>query len=247
MGVGGKQPQGLWITTRDVHYDAGAHDLTRISEVGVITQFGYSTFAASAPVIRQFGLKIGILFEQGAQVGKPGNPNNSIEFTAAATGANLATLTWIVLQQDATVTNQVSQVFTGNNAKGYKILGQQIPDNTAGSNPWTNAQDRLFFRIVVRNFGPKHVKDVHVVPMVCTLASIPDFQQHYVLGVGAFSVGHSANGLEFDSQIVTRDVGSHPMLAARRATGSTRAASKARRPSATRSRPARQKKTKRRR
>ncbi|HTO12907.1 MAG TPA: hypothetical protein VMQ51_15140 [Candidatus Binatia bacterium] len=206
MGVGGKQPQGLWITTRKVVYDPATSHLTRISEVGVILKFGKTTHAQAAPIIRQVGLKIGMLFPSGYQVGAPGNPNRSIEFTAAPTGKAIGALNWIVLPEAPLVTALLAPVFTGSGI-GYRIDGAQIPDNPGNPPSWGNAKDRLYFRIVVRNFTPVHPMDVQVVPMVCTLDLFPDFLQHYVLGVGALTVGHDANGLEFDSEVIMREKG----------------------------------------
>lgn len=209
MGVGRRQSQGLWITTRSVRYTA--RRLVRVSEVAVIADFGRTPFPV-AVVIRQYGLKIGMQYRRSHDVGVT-TSDGSIEFTAAPAGADPALLTWYRLNQDTgtnSVTTLVKNVFgsTGN-WKGYRIVGNQIPRHD-GPNGWAPEEDRLFFRITVRNFTPAHAKDVHVVPMVCVLDSVPDFVQHYVLGVGAFTVGHAANGLQFDSEVMTYDVPTPP-------------------------------------
>jgi hypothetical protein len=57
MGVGGAGPHGLSIKTIEMTYDAGTHRVTRVSEAGIIFQFGPGVGDHSG--IRLPGLKLG--------------------------------------------------------------------------------------------------------------------------------------------------------------------------------------------
>lgn len=225
MGVGGRADQGLWITTRAVYWDPLTRDLTRISEVGVIAQFGTTTVAVASQRYRTDGLDIGMQFRAGHQVGTVagGQANGQIEFAVAMKElVDLTTLQWTPLAQHVTVpgpalvpgvTETLRNAFStpaGSTWRGYRITPQMFAAYPAP--PTSQAADeRLYFRIVIRNFTPHsvagqwRVNDVHIVSMVCLLTGL-DFATHYVLGIGAFTVGHGAGALQFDSQVIAKDV-----------------------------------------
>lgn len=220
MGVGGATTQGLWITTRDVTW-AGNKTLTRISEVGVVFDFGKVTVPASGDY-RLKGLHIGMQFRSSHQVGPAGSAGQ-IEFAAAPSAANFNAPGWVwtpvpqSTMPTATlpkpVTTRLDEVFSkapGCTWRGYEIRPQMFAPYPAPGTVAASADERLYFRVTIRNFNP-HINggqyqknDVHVVPMVCILAD-RDFATHYVLGLGGFTVGHAFGSVAFDSEVLTRD------------------------------------------
>jgi hypothetical protein len=217
MGVGGRADQGLWIKTREVYWDPLNRNLLRVSEVGVITLFGTATVPASA-AYRLKGLKIGMQFRAGHQVGPDGQHNGQIEFAAAPKDANYTQAGWVwtALAQSTganSVTQRLGEVFgspPGSTWRGYQITPQMFAPYPAPA-PGQEADERLYFKIIIRNFQPNvhqgqyQVNDVHVAPTVCILADL-DFASHYVLGVAAFTVGFGAGALQFDSEVIAHDV-----------------------------------------
>ncbi len=214
MGVAGLSDLGLWIKTVDVDWDLN-RDLVRISEVGVIAKFGEVTVPASLSY-RPKGLKIGMQFRNSHQVG-PAGQNSQIEFAAGPKGTTGGWV-WTPVPQHTganSVTAKLGEVFgapPGTTWRGYRITSQMFAPYPAPS-PGNEADERLYFRVLIRNFSPHihppgnyQVNDVHVVPMVCILGDIPSFSGHYALGIGAFTVGHGAGAIQFDSEVIAHDV-----------------------------------------
>ena len=220
MGVGGGlQAQGLWIKTRSVVWDQASHDLTRISEVGVVGQFGETPLNVAVQI--RVGLRIGMLFRNGHTVGTDNQHHDRIEVAVWPKNepvASLAGLPWQNLDKSNVVTNSLNAVF-GNPGKwiGYQLGGGLLgaPPNTMQA----RLDERLYFRVRILNFTPHQNQrnDVHVVPMVCILEGL-DFANHYALGIGAFTTGKDNNALEFDSQVLAYD----PATQAARAAATSR-------------------------
>jgi hypothetical protein len=218
MGVAGVADIGLWIKTVHVHWEQSDRTLTRVSEVGVISQFGSVTVGASLRY-RPKGLKVGMQLRNNHQVGPPGH-DWRIDFAAAPKNADWTTLVWTPVDEDTSahgVTAQLGEVFGGLPAtrwRGYKSASQMFAPYPVPA-PGSEADERLYFRVLLRNFRPHiheqggvkewRVNDVHVVPMVCVLGDIPGFAGHYALGLGAFTVGHGAGAIQFDSQVIAHD------------------------------------------
>lgn len=214
MGVGGRANQGLWIKTRDVYWDSLTRKLLRISENGVVGEFGGPTVPASQ-LYRPKGLKIGMQFRAGHQVGPDPQHAGAIAFAAGPKGADYTQPGWIwtPVAQDTGVTTKLGEVFgapQGLTWRGYEITAPMFRPYPPPA-PGNEADERLYFRVVIRNFSPNvhcgqyQVNDVHVVPTVCILADL-DFASHYALGIGAFTVGHLSGALAFDTQVIGIDV-----------------------------------------
>jgi hypothetical protein len=195
MGGGVPGPQGLYVKTRSVDWQLNkTHQVTKYTEVGVISNFGQVTDDVSQ-VIHDNGLKLGMQFRAAHRP--------TVAWAGAAPNvANPQNLNYVVLNEDDIVTDMVEDVF-GSEGQwiGYRIAANLIPLPAAGS------KTHLYFKTTLKNFRRLHSFDCHVVPIVCVLGNFNDFKTHYVLGVGIFTIGKGGGvnprSLEFESQTIT--------------------------------------------
>jgi hypothetical protein len=203
MGVAGSGPHGLSIKTIEMTYDAGSHHVTRVSEAGIIFQFGAGVGDHSA--IRQRGLKLGFRIRRA-------HVSAQMAFTTGATtsGGQPAppAAQYVPLTQDPQVTQELISIFGTDSCRflfwswpteqwiGFNIAASSIPAPVSPA-----AADRLFFRIVLGRLDTSHVKDCDLVPVVAGFGDVP-LQQHYALGLSVYSKGPAAGGPVFDTQML---------------------------------------------
>jgi hypothetical protein len=195
MGGGVPGPQGLYIKTRTVDWKPNsATKVIKYSEVGVISNFGQGTDDVSQ-VIHDNGLKLGMNFRAAHRptVAWAGGVPNV---------ANPQNLNYTTLTENTTITDLVQDVFgTEGRWIGYRIAPNLIPLPPPGN------KTHLYFKTTIKNFRRPHNFDCHIVPIVCVLGNFNDFQTHYVLGIGIFTIGKGTAlnplALEFESQTIT--------------------------------------------
>lgn len=203
MGVVGLGSHGLSIKTIEMTYDAMSHRVTRVSEAGIIFQFGPGVGDHSA--IRQRGLKLGFRIRRA-------HGSAQMAFTTGATtsGGQPAppAAQYVPLSESPQVTQELISIFGSDSCRflfwswpterwiGFNIAATSIP---APVNP--QSADRLFFRIGLGRLDTSHVKDCELVPVVAGFGDIP-LQQHYALGLSVYSRGPAAGGPMFDTQVL---------------------------------------------
>jgi hypothetical protein len=203
MGVGGSSPHGLSIKTVDMTYDASTHRVTRVSEAGIIFQFGPGVGDHSQ--IRQHGLKIGFRIRRA---------HGSAEMaftTGAATSASQPpppAAQYVSFSENAAATQELRSIFGVDTCSFFfftremeRWIGFNIPAGSIPPPVSPASADRLFFKITLRRLDTSHVKDCDVVPVVATFGNIP-FQQHYALGVSFYTRGPVAGAPTFDAQVL---------------------------------------------
>ena len=185
MGVGFTVPQGVSIKVRSVDWKKKKRRLTRITEVSLI---GSQIVVAQGPaMIRQEGLLVGMHFRAAHRV-------RFVGFTAApknqAAPENLA---FTELEEDADLTDDLEDAF----GKDGQWVGYTL--TTFPAMTWAPENEALYFKVVVENFRtqPGNPLDFHVVPIVAVLGN-SDFKDHYVLGIGAFTVGKGSQSIDFN-------------------------------------------------
>jgi hypothetical protein len=150
-----------------------------------------TTPAASAQAIRQFGLKVGMLFRNAHKV-------KSVEFAVGNTRPAPGAYKPVPRPQpDTTNMEKDCKAVFGNIGQWYGFVLDSTGFPPMGYPP---EQDRLYFRVVVEvNFN--HDLDCQVLPVIAVLKGA-DVRQHYALGVGVFSRGKSNNAVQFETAVV---------------------------------------------
>lgn len=197
MGAGGSVRQGLRITTLNVVFTPDTANgkkgtLVRTSEVAVVGDAGVPE--AGAEAIRRSGLKIGMRFRNNHQV---------ISVKWASGNVLPAPGAFKSAPKNAAITTLCEDVFGPSGQwYGFKIKGADIKPPLPSPLPYPAADDRLYFIVKVKNFRPHHPMDFHEVPAVAVLGNLPDFTQHYALGMAIFTVGTGSGSIQFDSEVI---------------------------------------------
>jgi hypothetical protein len=206
MGVGGAGPQGLSIKTIQMAHDTSSGRVTRVSEAGIVFQFGSGVGDHSA--IRLRGLKLGFRIRRAHTSADVAFTTGAATTAPAQTGPPPAQ--YMSLTEDTQVTQELRTVFGTDRCRllwfswpterwiGFSISGNSIPPAVTPA-----SSDRLFFRIVLGHFSTIHQRECDVLPVVATMGDIP-FQQHYALGISVYTRGSTAGAPVFDTQVLGR-------------------------------------------
>jgi hypothetical protein len=205
MGAGGGVRQGLKIKTLEVIFTpAMAKGSKKLLATGTLVRTTEIALAgdpafpeAGALAMRKFGLKIGMRFRN----------NHTVKSVKWASGNVLpAPGAFTKATKSPAITTLCENVFgSAGQWFGFKIKGADIKPPASPVPPplpYPVVDDRLYFLITVEGFHPHHPMDFHEVPAVAVLDSFPDFTQHYVLGMGLFTIGSASNSLQFDTEVV---------------------------------------------
>jgi len=187
MGAAEQEPLGLRIkTVGDPEYNALRGRLTRTSEVSVLSAV---VAAAAPPIIREKGLKIGLLFR--------GRPRLvSLEFGVGVKNQQPPPL-MSILNQDSEVTEELDDLL-GEEGRwyGFKIApfpGFPIPDPPES--------EALFFKMSVRRIRFANPQHFYVLPVITVLGDL-SFDVH-ALGLSVLTVGNAGGANNFETSAVT--------------------------------------------